>query len=91
MFWLRYECFSIVCNAFLLKSTISSHNSCVRFHLQCARCNIIIHIIMCFICFLEHCLDIFLKILKDKGMHQCDLVSQEELNIENNLPLFMRV
>ena len=46
---------------------------------------------MCFICFLEHCLDIFLKILKDKGMHQCDLVSQEELNIENNLPLFMRV
>ena len=28
MFWLIYECFSILCNAFLLKSTISSHNSC---------------------------------------------------------------
>ena len=29
MFWLSYECFSIWCNAFLLKSVISSHNSCV--------------------------------------------------------------
>ena len=28
MFWLSYECFSILCNAFLLKSAISSHNSC---------------------------------------------------------------
>ena len=27
MFWLSYECFSILCNAFLLKSAISSHNS----------------------------------------------------------------
>ena len=27
MFWLSYECFSILCNAFLLKSpSISSHN-----------------------------------------------------------------
>ena len=28
MFWLIYECFSIFHNAFLLKSAISSHNSC---------------------------------------------------------------
>ena len=28
MFWLSYECFSVLCNAFLLKSVISSHNSC---------------------------------------------------------------
>ena len=28
MFWLSYECFSILCNAFLLKSAISSHSSC---------------------------------------------------------------
>ena len=28
MFWLSYKCFSILCNAFLLKSAISSHNSC---------------------------------------------------------------
>ena len=28
MFWLSYECFSILCHAFLLKSAISSHNSC---------------------------------------------------------------
>ena len=28
MFWLSYECFSILCDAFLLKSVISSHNSC---------------------------------------------------------------
>ena len=28
MFWLSYECFSILHNAFLLKSAISSHNSC---------------------------------------------------------------
>ena len=27
MFWLSYECFSILCNAFLLKSAISSHNN----------------------------------------------------------------
>ena len=25
---MSYECFSILCNAFLLKSVISSHNSC---------------------------------------------------------------
>ena len=29
MFWLSYECFSILCKAFLLKITISSHNRCV--------------------------------------------------------------
>ena len=28
MFWLSYECFSISCDAFLLKSVIFSHNSC---------------------------------------------------------------
>ena len=28
MFWLSYECFSILCNALLLKSAISSRNSC---------------------------------------------------------------
>ena len=28
MFWVSYECFSILCNVFLLKSAISSHNSC---------------------------------------------------------------
>ena len=28
MFWLSYECFSILFNAFLLQSAISSHNSC---------------------------------------------------------------
>ena len=28
MFWLSYQCFSILCNGFLLKSAISSHNSC---------------------------------------------------------------
>ena len=28
MFWLSYERFSILCNAFSLKSAISSHNSC---------------------------------------------------------------
>ena len=33
MFWLSYECFSILCNAFLLKSAISSHNSCVQSHI----------------------------------------------------------
>ena len=27
MFWLSYECFSILSNAFLLKRVISSHNS----------------------------------------------------------------
>ena len=30
--------------------------------------------------FLEYC---FRHFLKDKGMHQCDLFSQEQLNIEN--------
>ena len=30
MVWLSYECFSIFCNAFLLKSVISTHNSCGR-------------------------------------------------------------
>ena len=30
MFWLSYECFSIVCDAFLLKRVISSHNSCAE-------------------------------------------------------------
>ena len=29
MFWLSYECFSILGNAFFLKSVISSNNSCV--------------------------------------------------------------
>ena len=28
MFWVSYECFSISYDAFLLKSVISSHNSC---------------------------------------------------------------
>ena len=46
---------------------------------------------MCLIVFWNIALDIFLKIFKNKGMHQCDLISQEELNIENNLPLFKRV
>ena len=27
MFWLSYECFSILCDAFLLKRVISSHKS----------------------------------------------------------------
>ena len=30
MFWLSYECFFILCDAFWLKSAISSHNSCVN-------------------------------------------------------------
>ena len=30
MFWLSYECFSILCHAFLLKSAISRHNSCAH-------------------------------------------------------------
>ena len=30
MFWLSYECFSILYDAFLLKSVISSHNRCAR-------------------------------------------------------------
>ena len=29
MFWLSYECFSKLCNVFLPKIAISSHNSCV--------------------------------------------------------------
>ena len=45
--------------------------------------------IICVLCIIA--LDIFLKILKDKGIHQCDLFSHEELNIENVLPLFKRV
>ena len=32
MFWLRYECFFIFCNAVLLKSAISSHNSCAKYY-----------------------------------------------------------
>ena len=28
MFWLNYECFSILCDAFWLKIAISSHNCC---------------------------------------------------------------
>ena len=28
MFSVSYECFSVLCSAFLLKSVISSHNSC---------------------------------------------------------------
>ena len=31
---LSYECFSILCNAFLLKSTISSHNTAVVSHMH---------------------------------------------------------
>ena len=34
MFWLSYECFSILCDAFLLKSAISSHNSCEKLVLK---------------------------------------------------------
>ena len=30
MFWLSYKCFSISFDALLLKSAISSHNSCVQ-------------------------------------------------------------
>ena len=48
--------------------------------------------IMWIICvFFNIALDTFLKILKGKGMHQCDLFSQEELNIKNVLLLFKRV
>ena len=32
MFWLTYECFSILNDAFFLKSVISSHNSCEMLH-----------------------------------------------------------
>ena len=28
LFWLSYECFPILCDMFLLKSVISSHNDC---------------------------------------------------------------
>ena len=31
MFWLSYECFSILCFYFLIKGVISSHNICVHF------------------------------------------------------------
>ena len=35
MFWLSYECFSILCNAFLLKSAISKpYNSCDKLNAQ---------------------------------------------------------
>ena len=34
MFWLSYECFSISCDAFLLKNVISSHNSCVLLEVE---------------------------------------------------------
>ena len=34
MFWLRY-CLSILCGAFLLKSVISSHNSCGEILFRC--------------------------------------------------------
>ena len=40
------------------------------------------------LCALNITFNIFLKLLKHKAMHQCDLFSQEELNIENVLPLF---
>ena len=36
MLWLSYECLFIICNAFLLKSTISSHNSCAKYY-KCDR------------------------------------------------------
>ena len=39
MFWLSYECFSILSNAFLIKSAISSHNSCETSSLVCAKQN----------------------------------------------------
>ena len=43
---------------------------------------------MCIICvFWNSALDIFLKILKDKVMHQSDLFSLEELNIDNVLTI----
>ena len=29
MFWLSYECFFVLWDAFLLKGVISSHNDCV--------------------------------------------------------------
>ena len=55
-------------------------------------CKTLVICIMCIIyVFWNIALDIFLKILKDKGMHQCDLFSHEELNIGNVLPLFKRV
>ena len=47
---------------------------------------------MCIKCIIYVFWDIALNIfLKDKGMHHCDLFSQEELNIENVLPLFKMV
>ena len=55
-------------------------------------CETLFICIMCINCvFWNIALDIFLKIFKDEGMHQCDLFSHEELNIENVLPLFKRV
>ena len=30
MFWLSYECFSILCDTFFLTSVISSHNNCAH-------------------------------------------------------------
>ena len=36
MFWLSYECFSILCDVFSLKLVISSHNSCdIRTTVHC--------------------------------------------------------
>ena len=52
-------------------------------------CEALFIYIMCIIyVFWNIALNIFLK---DKGMHHCDLFSQEELNIEHVLPLFKRV
>ena len=43
---------------------------------------------MCIICvFWNIALDIFFKILKDEVMHQSDLFSLEELNIDNVLTI----
>ena len=45
-------------------------------------CETLFVCIMCIICVFQNiALDIFLK---GKGTHQCDLFSQEELNIENH-------
>ena len=41
--------------------------------------------------FINIALDIFLKILEDKGMRQWYLFSQEELNIENVFSLIKSV
>ena len=55
-------------------------------------CEMFFTCIMCIICsFWNIAFDIFLEIMKDKGMHRCKLFSQEELNIENVLLLFKTV